>query len=52
MEKRLVIKCVHAQRKHRLVFACEVTGNYVLEVCEKCRLEESDDFLVKADMLQ
>lgn len=51
MEKRLVIKCVHAQRKHRLVFACEVTGNYILELCEKCRAKESDEFLIKEAML-
>lgn len=47
MKYTLVIHCPHVPRTHRLVFACEITGDYVLELCKKCRAKESDEFLIE-----
>ena len=37
--------CSH-NSEFRIEYYCKDTGNYVLELCKKCRESESNDFLV------
>lgn len=43
--------CSHKQ-EFRMEYSCKETGNYVLEICKKCRDSESNEFLVREEMIQ
>ena len=43
------LSCVHKPQL-RLEFFCH-TGNYVIELCKKCRKTESDEFLIREEII-
>ena len=45
------LRCNHKPLIYRLEFCDITTGNYVLELCKKCREAESKDFLVKEGVI-
>jgi hypothetical protein len=53
MNSELVIsKCVCKRRKKfRLIFDGGSTGNYAIELCQKCRNQEDNNFLLKEEMI-
>lgn len=42
--------CSH-KTEFRIEYCCKETGNYVLELCKKCRESELDDFLVREERI-
>ena len=49
MNSKLVIsKCgCKRRKKFRLIFDGGSTGNYAIEICQKCRNKEDNNFLLK-----
>lgn len=45
-------RCSHDSRMYQMEFSDSTTGNYVLELCEKCYSKESKEFLVKEEIIQ
>ena len=43
------LQCEH-KAKFRLEFFCQ-TGNYIIELCKKCRESEPNDFLVREEKI-
>jgi hypothetical protein len=48
----VVLACKHFPKQFRLEYRCSATGNYSVVLCKDCRTKESDDFLIKEEMLQ
>ena len=46
----LILKCSH-EPVYRLEYSCRQTGNYILELCEDCRKQEPDEFLIREAIL-
>jgi len=46
MEDELVLQCPHVPKTYRIAFACKVTGNYNIELCNECYQTEDKDFLI------
>lgn len=39
-------ECSHNPKKSRMVFSCQVSGDYRLVLCDDCYKNESRDFLI------
>ncbi len=44
------LRCNHTP-KYKLEFSCNRTGNYTIELCEDCRKQEPDEFLIREAIL-
>lgn len=42
------LTCSHRSKpQKRLLFACEIGGNYTVDLCEDCEISEDMKFLIK-----
>ncbi len=48
----VVLACEHSPKQSRLEYACKTTGNYLVELCKRCKENESTKFLVKEEIIQ
>ena len=44
------LRCNHTP-KYKIEFSCHRTGNYTIELCEDCRKQEPDEFLIREAVL-
>jgi len=51
LEKVLFECYCKKQKKFRMIFDGGSTGNYVVELCSKCRKNEDHEFLLKEETL-
>ncbi len=49
MENKSIFKCPHIPKVRRLIFSCNTTGDYALDLCELCYEIESKDFLISEE---
>jgi len=52
MENKSILCCLHQHRIYRMTFSCERTGDYSLELCEKCYADEPKDFLIREEKIE
>lgn len=50
-EKSIILQCLHKSKKFRLKFRCERTGDYIIELCEGCRDNETKEFLIEEEQM-
>jgi hypothetical protein len=46
MNQTIELKCKHEPKTHRLVFACQITGDYMVDLCKNCHDDEPKEFLI------
>jgi len=50
--KTLKLVCPHLPKKFLMHFSCQKTGNYSVELCQKCHETESKEHLINEEKLQ